>query len=93
MFVMDKWSYPGLGSLRRPSSRQSGPAPSRIVPYGPYGGGHFTSHPIGLVITIGFIVMVLVAIPEARWFIAASLVLGIILGIFLWLRHRSKSLF
>jgi hypothetical protein len=87
---MDKWSYP-LGLMRRAVSSQAGPAPTRIVPYGPYGGGYFTSHPIGLVIAIGFIVIALVGIPGARWFFAASLVLGIILGIFLWLRHHSKD--
>jgi hypothetical protein len=90
---MDKQSHSGWVSLRKASSHESEPSPTPIVPYGPYGGGHFTSHPIGWVIAIGFTVMVLVAIPEARWFFAASLVLGIILGIFLWLRNRSKSSF
>ena len=77
--------------MRRASSRESELPPSKIVPFGLYGGGHFTSHPIGLFIAIGFIVMVLVAIPDARWFLAASIILGGVLGLTLWLLHRSKG--
>jgi len=63
------------------------------MPFGPYGGGQFTSHPIGLVIVIGFIAMALVGVPEARGFLAISLVLGAAFGLFLWFRHRSNSAF
>jgi hypothetical protein len=91
--VMDKWSYPKLGSLRRAWLRDRGPAQVRIVPFGPYGGGQYTSHLIGLVIVIGFIAMALVGIPEARGFFVISLVLGLVFGLFLWLRHRSTSVF
>jgi hypothetical protein len=83
-------SHTGWASLRK-ASQESEPPPSKLVPFGPYGGGHFTSHPIGLVIVIGFIVMALVAIPEARWFLAASVILGAALGLILWLLHRSKG--
>ena len=83
--------HSGWASLRKASSRESDPPPSKVVPFGRYGGGLFTSHPIGLVIVIGFVVMALVGIPEARWFLAASVILGGALGLILWLRHRSKS--
>jgi hypothetical protein len=90
---MDRWSYPGLGALRGAESHPSEPPTARIVPFGPYGGGQYTSHPIGLFIAVGFIVMGIIGIPEARWFFAGSLVLGGILGMFFRLRHRSKSFF
>jgi hypothetical protein len=35
--------------------------------------------------------MALVAIPEARWFLAASVILGSLLGLILWLARRSKG--
>jgi hypothetical protein len=63
------------------------------MPFGPYGGGQFTGHPIGLVIAIGFIAMALVGIPEARGFFVISLVLGAAFGFFLWRRHQSNSAF
>ena len=90
---MDKRSYPELGSVRKAWSRDRAAAEVRIVPFGPYGGGHYTSHPIGLVIVIGLTAMALVGIPEARGFFAISLVLGLAFGLFLWLHHRSTSVF
>ena len=64
------------------------PHPNEVLPYGRYGGGLFTGHPIGLVIVIGLLFMGLVGIPEARWFLGGSLVLGGVVGFLLWLRHR-----
>lgn len=90
---MDKWSYLELASLRRAPLREAGATEARIVPFGPYGGGQYTSHPIGLVIVVGFIAMALVGIPEARGFFVISLLLGGVLGLFLWFRHRANSVF
>jgi hypothetical protein len=90
---VDKWSYLGPGSLRRPSPREAGSAQFHVVPTGKYGAGEYTGHPIGLVIVIGFITMALVGIPEARTFFLGSLVLGLIFGLFLWYRHRANSVF
>jgi hypothetical protein len=90
---MNKWLTPELGSFRKASSRDRGPAQIHIVPFGPYGGGQYSSHPIGLVIVIGLIAMALVGIPEARLFFVISLVLGLVFGLFLWLHHQSNSAF
>jgi hypothetical protein len=64
------------------------PHPTKVMPFGQYGGGLLTGHPIGLVIVIGILFMGLVGIPQARPFFAASAALGTVLGLFLWLRHR-----
>ena len=81
-----------LRNIRRRGARESPhkaePGPNEILPYGRYGGGRLTGHPIGLVIVLGLLLMGLVGLPEYRWFFAASLFLGGLLGFFLWLRHR-----
>jgi hypothetical protein len=61
---------------------------TRVVPFGLYGAGLYTGHPVGLVVVLGIILMVLVAIPAAVWFFAGALCLGAILGLLLWIRHR-----
>jgi len=43
------------------------PHPTKVVPFGNYGGGLWTGHPIGLVIVIGLLFMGFVGLPEARW--------------------------
>ena len=58
------------------------------MPFGQYGGGLLTGHPIGLVIVLGILLMGLIGIPEARVFLTGSAVLGTVLGVVLWLRHR-----
>ena len=68
--------------------RHGEPNPNEVLPFGRYGGGLLTSHPIGLVIVLGLLLMGLLGLPEYRWFLAASLFLGGLLGFFLWLRHR-----
>jgi hypothetical protein len=64
--------------------------PNRIevLPFGRYGGGLLTGHPIGLLIVFGMLAMGLVGMPEARWFFGGSLILGSGVGLLLWSRHR-----
>ena len=64
------------------------PHPTKVMPFGRYGGGLLTGHPVGLVIVLGIVLMGLIGIPEARPFFAASAVLGGVFGVLLWLRHR-----
>ena len=69
-------------------SRSDKPSPAELVPFGKYGAGTWTGHPIGLVIVLGLLLMGWIGLPEFRVFFAASLVLGGIFGIILWHRHR-----
>lgn len=62
--------------------------PNEVVPFGRYGAGLLTAHPVGLVVVFGLFLMGLAGLPEARWFFAGALLLGGIFGLFLWLRHR-----
>ena len=64
------------------------PDPTKVVPFGRYGGGEWTAHPIGLVIVLGFLLMGLVGIPQFKWFFAGAPVLGSLCGLLLWLYHR-----
>ena len=64
------------------------PNANEVLPYGRYGGGLLTGHPIGFVIVLGLLLMGMLGLPEYRLFFAGSLVLGGLLGFSLWLRHR-----
>jgi hypothetical protein len=64
------------------------PDPIKILPFGRYGGGEWSGHPIGLVIVLGFVLMGLVGLPQFRWFFVGALVLGSLWGFLLWLWHR-----
>jgi hypothetical protein len=85
-----------LDDIRRRGAREvsphnAEPNPTEVLPFGRYGGGLLTGHPIGLVIVIGLLLIGLVGIPEARWFFGSSLILGGVVGLLLWLRHRNVS--
>jgi hypothetical protein len=62
--------------------------PKHLVPFGPYGGGQWTAHPIGLVIVVGMLIMGLVTRTPVSQLVLASLFGGAIVGFFLWLHHR-----
>jgi hypothetical protein len=64
------------------------PSPAEIIPFGRYGGGHWTGHPIGLLIVVGLLLMGLIGLPEFRWFFLASLALGGVFRFILWWLHR-----
>jgi hypothetical protein len=53
--------------------------PGEIVPYGRFGAGDWTGHPIGLVVVLGLLFVELIGIP---WFFAAQVVLGSLVGFF-----------
>ncbi len=62
--------------------------PLELVPYGRFGAGLWTGHPIGLVIVTGLVVVGLVGIPAWRWFFGAAVILGSLLGYALWRRQQ-----
>ena len=43
---------------------------------------------MGLVFTVGVLAMILISLPEARWFLAMSLPIGVVIGIILRLTSR-----
>lgn len=72
--------------LKAPHDRL--PHPTQVIPFGRFGGGLWTGHPIGLVIVVGLLLMGFVGLPEARWFLALTVPLGGLCGFLLWLHHR-----
>jgi hypothetical protein len=66
----------------------STPEPKHLVPFGPYGAGQWTGHPIGLVIVIGLVLMGLISRTPLSDLIFFSLLGGAVVGMFLWLYHR-----
>jgi hypothetical protein len=81
--------YPDTFRMHR-ASHSDEPHPKDVVPFGKYGGGGWTGHPIGLVIALGIVIMALIGIPESREFLAAALPLGAIFGFVLWKLHQWK---
>lgn len=65
--------------------------PLQVVPYGRFGGGVWTGHPIELVIVLGILLVGLIGIPAWRWFFLATLFGGGAVGYFLWRRHQQKA--
>ena len=61
-----------------PENSHDLPHPTKVVPFGIYGGGLLTGPPIGLVIVIGLLFMGFVGLPEARWFFALAVPAGAI---------------
>ena len=64
------------------------PESKHLVPFGPYGAGQWTAHPIGLFIVIGLVVMGLVSRTPVSVLVFFSLLGGAVVGMFLWLYHR-----
>jgi hypothetical protein len=64
--------------------------PKDVVPFGKYGAGRFTGHPIGLVIALGIILMALIGLPVSRIFLAVALPLGALFGYVLWRSHQRE---
>ena len=72
-----------------PENSHDLPHQTKVVPFGIYGGGLLTGHPIGLVIVIGLLFMGFVGLPEARWFFALAVPAGAICGFLMWVSHRN----
>jgi len=64
------------------------PESKHLVPFGPYGAGQWTAHPIGLVIVIGLVLMAFVSRTPLSDLMFFSLLGGAVVGLFLWLYHR-----
>src|SRR5882724_105308 len=64
------------------------PEPKHLVPFGPYGAGQWTAHPIGLVIVISLVLMGLVSRTPVSDLIFFSLLGGAVVSMLLWLYHR-----
>jgi hypothetical protein len=43
---------------------------------------------MGLLLTVALVVIILIALPAARWFLAASVVLGVLVAFILSLTRR-----
>jgi hypothetical protein len=75
-------------NIRKTTPNDSVSDPTEIIPFGRGGVGSLTGHPVGLVVVLGLFLMALLGLPESRWFLIGTLLLGGIFGFFLWLRHR-----
>lgn len=62
--------------------------PLQVVPFGRYGAGVWTGHPIEFVVVLGFLLIGLIGIPEWRWFFGATILVGSATGYFLWRRNN-----
>jgi hypothetical protein len=75
----------------RVAIHDSDPDPIDVRPYGRFGGGLFTAHPLGLVVATA-IMFTAWRLPEARWFSLASFPFGVLFGIALRFFHRRDGL-
>ena len=62
--------------------------PLQVVPFGRFGAGAWTGHPIESVVVVGFLLIGLIGIPEWRWFFGATVLVGSAVGYFLWRRNQ-----
>jgi hypothetical protein len=62
-----------------------------VRPYGRYGVGTFTAHPVGIVVVIAVILIAMMKLPPARPFFGATVIVGGIFGFVLWLRNRNRG--
>lgn len=79
----------GFRGARQTISRDSLPDPARVRPFGPFGVGLFTAHPVGLLV-IAFVTVLVWRMPGGGGFIVGSVAMGAILGLSLFLQRRTK---
>lgn len=83
--------HPSQSYMRYRDSAEPQLDANNVRPYGRFGAGTFTAHPVGLVIALGLIILVLVSIPGAPVFVAGSIGVGAVIGLLLWLRNRNRG--
>jgi hypothetical protein len=71
-----------------PTPREGELHPKDVIPFGKYGAGRWTGHPIGAFISLGIVVVALIGVPESRYFLAAAAPLGALFGLILWRMHQ-----
>ena len=64
--------------------------PWEVVPFGKFGAGVWTGHPIGFVVVLGILAIGLIGIPVWRWFFAATVLVGGLVGYVLWRLHQPR---
>jgi hypothetical protein len=82
-----KWS----GNFRRRpivSHSNEDRNPPEVVPFGKFGAGGWTGHPIGLFIVVGILIMGLIGIPPLRLVFLVTIPVGSLVGYLLWRRHN-----
>jgi hypothetical protein len=77
-----------LGQVVPPSNEDH--SPGEVVPYGLFGAGLWTGHPIGFLIASGIVLVGLNAIPAYRWFFGVSVLLGGAMAYLLFREHQRK---
>ena len=61
--------------------------PKDVVPFGKYGAGRWTGHPVGGFIAGGVVLLGLIGLPASRYLLAGAIPLGALLGFVLWKLH------
>lgn len=78
-----------LGVVVAPTNQDRHPL--QVVPFGRYGVGVWTGHPIELVVVLGMVLIALIGIPESRWFFGATVLVGSVTGYLLWRRSQHRA--
>jgi len=61
-----------------------------VVPFGKYGAGRWTGHPVGAFIVGGIVLIALIGVPESRYLLAGALPLGALVGYGLRKLHEDE---
>ena len=75
-----------LGQVIAPAKEDRHPL--EVVPFGRFGAGLWTGHPIELLVVAGILLIGLIGIPEWRWFFGAAVLAGGAVGYVLGRRNQ-----
>jgi hypothetical protein len=64
--------------------------PKDVVPFGKYGAGRWTGHPVGAFIVGGIVLIALIGVPESRYLLVGALPLGALVGYGLMKLHEGE---